>query len=331
MASALGALRRLVLAPSLTAVSFAGRGFDVPETAGSRRLEAVPQAVVCGFEWGIADRALADTERRLSLVDPEVRGFAYEGATMACVIRDTGPGRGGRTERLLTGGGRPHVFLNYIGIGFAMSRLPRPVWSKAVPTLTDPGLYPAMSWLAVDGYGFDLAYFHTRRWVDEQQVPRAYPWEGFSHYFPRAVDQGIGRALWFIHGGQVGRVGAAVRRFSALRQADLWSGVGLAAAFAGGCPAAELAALREEAGEYRGELGQGAVFAIKARHHSGYVPDHTHAAARSLAGLTVDDAVRLADDSEVPLRAGGRFPAYELWRRNVRDRLPQAVVPAQKK
>lgn len=36
------------------------------------------------------------------------------------------------------------------------------------------------------------AYFDTRRWVDEQRMPDAYPWQRAPEYFPRAVDQGIG-------------------------------------------------------------------------------------------------------------------------------------------
>jgi len=86
-------------------------------------------------------------------------------------------------------------------MGFAMARLPRPVWKKILPDLTGDPYYPVMSWLAVDGYGFDRAYFDTKRWVDEQRVPKPYPWAGAPDYFPRAVDQGIGRALWFICGG----------------------------------------------------------------------------------------------------------------------------------
>ncbi|WP_307792526.1 DUF1702 family protein [Streptomyces verrucosisporus] len=326
MVSVLGALRRAAMAPSLTEVSIAGRGFAVEATESTRRLDAVPQAVVCGFEWGIGDRDLADTERRLAMVEPEIRGFAYEGATMACVIRDAMGPRGRRTRDLMEGGGRPHVFLNYIGIGFAMARLPRPLWRKAVPPLTGPEHYPAMSWLAVDGYGFDRAYFDTSRWVDEQRMPRAYPWEGDCGYFRRAVDQGVGRALWFIHGGRVDRVCAAVRAFADHRRADLWSGVALAATFAGGNTPEGFAALRAEAGEDRQHAAQGSVFAAKARHHAGHVPDHTRAATRAFAGLDVEAAAKLADDCAVPRTGTGCLPAYELWRRNVRERLASAVV-----
>ncbi|GII65116.1 hypothetical protein Skr01_52010 [Sphaerisporangium krabiense] len=327
MPTLFGSLRRLLLTPSLAEVTFGERGFPVTPTDATRRLEAIPQAVICGFEWGIDARDQWEVERRLSLVDPEHRGFAYEGATMAFTVVDAmGGGRGHRTRDLLLGPGQPHIFLTYIGIGFAMARLPRPLWKKVMPDLSGSAYYPTMSWLAVDGYGFDRAYFETRRWVDEQRVPAAYPWEGSPDYFLRAVDQGIGRALWFIHGGQAADVAAHVRAFASHRQADLWGGVGLAATFAGGAEPEVLAILRAEAGEYRPEVAQGAVFAAKARDFAGFVPPHTEVATSVLAGLTVRGAVALADDAAVTAPASG-VPAYELWRRGVRARFVSEGSP----
>lgn len=321
MPTIIGSIRGLVLAPTLEEVSFAGRKFTVPPTAATDRLETVPQAVVCGFEWAIAATDLRDLNRRLRLVDEEQRGFAYEGATMAFTILDTI--RGQRTRQLLSGPGERHIFLAYIGIGFAMARLPRPLWKKVLPEL--PSRYhPTMSWLAVDGYGFDLAYFHTERWVRRQEIPAAYPWQGSSDYFPRAVDQGIGRALWFVHGADPARVAAAVRRFAEYRRADLWSGVGLAAAFAGGCPGEGLAALRESAGSYRPDLALGAVFAIKARTYADFVPPHTALAAQELTGLTVEGATALADSTEVEPSGTGPLPQYEIWRQRIRAHFGQS-------
>jgi len=317
-----GSVRRLVLTPSLAEVTFAERGFPVTASAATERLELIPQSVICGFEWEIDARDQWEVERRLSLVDPEHRGFAYEGATMAAAVLDAMGRRGRRTRDLLLGPGQPHIFLAYIGIGFAMARLPRPLWKKVLPDLTGSPYYPTMSWLAVDGYGFDRAYFDTRRWVDGQEVPKPYPWEGSPDYFLRAVDQGIGRALWFIHGGRVPGVAAAVGRFASHRQADLWSGVGLAATFAGGSGSDELAALRRAAAGYGAELALGAVFAIKARTYAGFVPAHTEIAAGALAGVSIDDAVALADSTAVRTTEGtagpGAVPAYELWRQNIR-------------
>jgi hypothetical protein len=320
MPSLLGALRRRLFAPSLASVGFAGREFPVTPTAATSRLEMVPQSVVCGFEWGIEDPPLWEIERRLSMMEPVFRGFGYEGATMASTLLDVMPGRRrDRTRDLLLGPGREHVFLAYIGIGFAMARLPRPLWKKVLPDLTGVPYHPTMSWLAVDGYGFDRAYFDTRRWVDEQYVPEPYPWAGAPEYFQRAVDQGIGRALWFIHGAVPAAVAAAVNRFPGGRRPDLWSGVGLAATFAGGCERAGLAALRESAGEYQDELAVGVVFALKARTYASFVPSHSRLAALILADLSVERALMIADGTVVDAGHAGPEPAYELWRQRIRD------------
>ncbi|MGX6602028.1 DUF1702 family protein [Micromonosporaceae bacterium Da 78-11] len=329
MSTVLGSLRRLALTPSFADVSFAGRGFPVPASAATRRLEAIPQAVICGFEWGIEVPGLDELVHRLELVDPLHRGFAYEGATMAYTVRDAmAAGRGTRTARLLSGPGVPHTFLTYIGIGFAMARLPRPLWRNVLPDLTGTPYFPTMSWLAVDGYGFDRAYFDAAKYVTDQRRPTAYPWQGRADYFPRAVDQGVGRALWFIHGGSPDAVGAAVRRFATTRQADLWSGVGLAATFAGGADAAGLSTLVRESGEFRGHLGQGSVFAAKARQFSGHVPVHSAEAVHVLTGLALPAAAALADDVSLSDPDGEGAPDYEIWRRQVRDRIPSGVLSA---
>jgi hypothetical protein len=206
-----------------------------------------------------------------------------------------------------------------------MARLPRQLWKKVVPDLSGTPFYPAISWLAVDGYAFDRAYFDTRRWVDKQIQPRPYPWAGYPAYFPRAVDQGIGRALWFIHGGRAADVAAAVRRFAEPRRADLWSGVGLAATFAGGCDPQELSELYETADSYRPEVGLGAVFAVKARHYAGFVPEHTVEAASAFGGLTIEEAVSIADRGTAVDAVEGPEPAYEIWRRRIRLELDPAA------
>ncbi|MEU7821735.1 DUF1702 family protein [Catellatospora sp. NPDC049133] len=328
MPTTLGALRSLAMTPSLASVGFAARGFPVEETAATRRLEAIPQAVVCGFEWAIDARTLWEVERRLDLVEPEMRGFAYEGATMAYTIRDAmAGGRGTRARDLLRGPAQPHVFLTYIGIGFAMARLPRPLWARVLPDLTGTPYYPTMSWLAVDGLGFDRAYFDTDRWVARRQRPRPYPWQGHAGYFPRAFDQGIGRALWFINGGRPGAVADAVERFEPDRHGDLWSGVGLAATFAGGCDCEELVALRRFAGSHVADLGQGAVFAAKARDFSGFVPVHTEQAAGILAGLPVAAASALADEVTSDGPDEQDLPRYETWRARLRAALSRRAAP----
>ncbi|WP_053614829.1 DUF1702 family protein [Nocardiopsis sp. NRRL B-16309] len=308
-----------LLAPPLAEVGFSRRGFPGHDSPAARGLEAIPQSVVCGFEWGMEAHDLHEARQRVETVDAALRGFAYEGTAMAFTVRDALPtGGSGWTRALMDGPARPHTLLAYIGIGFAMARLPRRLWKGVLPDLTDNPHHPTMSWLAVDGYGFDRAYFDTARWVHRAQTPRPYPWLGAPHYFHRAFDQGVGRALWFIHGARPEAVGDAVLDFAEERRPDLWSGVGLAAAFAGGADPEGLGRLLGAAGGLAPHAAQGAVFAAKARVLAGTVPGHTEVAMRALTGMDCARAAALADEHEVEPGDHGGVPAYEVWRAGVR-------------
>lgn len=330
----LGRTLAAVVTPPLRSATFAERGFPGRNAVGSTRLERIPHAVLCGFEWGLGSRDAWELERRLELVDVDERGFAYEGATMAAVILDlatpwrsrprTLGSRLTRTAAVMSGAGEAHTLLNLIGVGFAMAKLPRPLWSR-ISDLIPETTYPSSTrWLAVDGYGFDLAYFDTVTWIDRQVRPASYPWLDTPDYFLRAVDQGIGRALWFVCSGAVPDVSAAIGRFSADRQADLWSGLGLAATFAGGGTPESLRALVRQAREHTLHLCQGAAFAARARVDAGHVPAHTHAAASALTGRTTAALAALVQDS-LALGTGGAA-GWEQMRCRVRSDLT-AVGP----
>ena len=319
MSAVFGAFRKNALAPSLDDVTFARRGFPARPTPEARNLESIPQHVILGFEFGIEFGDRPDSLQRLDMVEREFRGFAYEGATMAFTLLDVMPGRRtDRTKKFLDGHAAPHLFLAYIGIGFAMSHLPRVLWSKVLPELRDERYHPTVSWLAVDGYGFDKAYFHTKKWIDEQSAPKPYPWQGMPDYFARAFDQGVGRALWFMQGADVAGVTEAVNAFAAHRHADLWSGVGLAAAYAGSGDAEALKTLRELSGRYHPEVAQGAVFAAKARAQADLVVPHTEISTQVLCDMTVEEAEGLTDEASSNFGKSARdVPNYEIWRNRV--------------
>ena len=63
------------------------------------------------------------------------------------------------------------------------------------------------------------------------------------------------------------------------------------------------------------------MFAAKARHFSGCIPEHTRIAMHALGNCTVEAASALADDVAVGAVDGDATPAYEVWRRNVRGRV----------
>jgi hypothetical protein len=107
----------------------------------------------------------------------------------------------------------------------------------------------------------------------------------------------------------------------------LWSGVGLASAYAGGVALAALAALHQAAGEFRPELAQGAAFAAKARQRAGNPAPPTESACRLICGMGADEAARVTDQTLEGLPADGELPAYEQWRQRIRDRFAAGDAP----
>ncbi|WP_176611558.1 DUF1702 family protein [Actinomadura sp. WMMB 499] len=270
------------------------------------RLEGVVGAFAAGY-----NAALAEREGPLDLcrMPQELRGFAYEGAAMSRTLLDLVTcSRGRRLDDLRTGPGRGYPHLIHVGAGWAYARLrlrPR-------PSGKDAGGLPR--WLAWDGWGFHNAYFRPGPVYRERRVERAARGE------VRPVrDQGAGRALWFHACADPERIEQIIGRFPGDRRADLWAGVGLAAAYTGVQPRPVLARLGEASGVHRGHLAQGAAFAAKAHVLSGEVPGRVGAAVAELCGTTADTAAEWTDTAlAVASARGGGVAAYQQWRAGVR-------------
>jgi hypothetical protein len=194
----------------------------------------------------------------------------------------------------------------HVGVGWMLARVP---WGmdKVMERLD-----PILKWLAIDGFGFHEAYFHFRRYEGHWRIPRR-----FTGYAPRAFDQGFGRCLWFVKGTSVERITETIRSFDPSRQGDLWSGAGLAGAYAGGVERDNLTRLRQSAGEHWPQLAQGAAFAAEARHKAGNLMPNTENACEILCGLSVQNTVDLVNEAFRALPGDGAVPAYEMWRERV--------------
>jgi len=227
-----------LLAPPASEVTFRQRGFYAGGSQARDHLEQIGCWFLAGLEYGMTVRGESDVAARLDTVPREYRGFAYEGASMALAILDGMlPAGGKRLDRFVVGPAAHQVYTAHVGAGWAMARLPRALQSRV--RLRDP----LLRWLTLDGYGFHEAYFRTPLVVAGQQPPRLLPgWRGAASSAAHVIDQGIGRALWFVCGTDTDRLADTIAGFSASRRPDLWSGVGLAAAYAGYRPMAGLAA-----------------------------------------------------------------------------------------
>jgi hypothetical protein len=261
----------------------------------------------------MAGRQLADIESSLETVEPAFRGFAYEGCTMAFAVRD-GIRPSGRhwVRDLLASRGANHVYMAYIGVGWAMARLPRLRWHAIQPH------DPLLRWLALDGYGFHQAYFRTQQYVWNQRQDRIPGWDP-AWYASRVADQGMGRALWFVNGADVQRVATTIEAFPQSRRGDLWSGAALASVYAGGADAGELSDMVRLAGPYRSYAAQGAAFAAKARLLAGLVTPGTELGVKVHCDMSVEEAAAVTDEAKDGLPSDeGETPRFEIWRERIR-------------
>ncbi|ACU75226.1 protein of unknown function DUF1702 [Catenulispora acidiphila DSM 44928] len=317
MAATWAALRRRILTPNPAQTQLDKRGFHEKNPQARERLETVGAMFLRGYAFAAEARTADDATHRLETdVPTDYRGFAYEGAGMGFAIRDTlRPARSALLPSFLEGGGRPHKYMIYVGVGWAMARLPRPLWRKATASTSDP----LLRWLVLDGYGFHQAYFHTRKYVDEHYQNPNFPWptDGPSAYANRVIDQGIGRAMWFVCGTDPYLLAERIATFPEERRADLFSGSGLAATYAGSVDRDELLAYRELAGDYLPQVGQASAFAAAARVQTGLVSAHTELATELLCGATPEQAERVCMGSMPAAGTTDSEPLYEVWRRNI--------------
>jgi enediyne biosynthesis protein E3 len=312
----LGKLRRSMLTPDISQTRVDVRGFEVTSAEARDRLESVGRYFLTGFGAAAEAPVATAAEGALEAVAKQYRGFAYEGAAMALAIRDGLPVGGRRhVEQFLTGVARHHVYMVYVGVGWAMARLPKFRWS----TLYSAD--PLLRWLILDGYGFHQAYFRTEKYVHQRYRDETCPWPGDPHapYARRVTDQGVGRATWFVCGADPERVANTFGRFEQDRRADLYSGAGLAATYAGGCGRQDLERFRDLAGPYRAQVAQGSVFAATARVRADLVMPHTEMATDVFCGMPPRETTKVADEALIELTDSAAEPAYEIWRRRISD------------
>lgn len=251
-----------------------------------------------------------ETEK-IEEIPHEQRPFGYEGAAAACTVLDLLTlTRGRRLHELLAGPAQHHRHAAYLGAGrgYALVRL-RPVWGAR-------RAHPLLRWLAVDGFGFQLALTRTDRLVGERTMP-----DLLTRAHCAVFDQGLGRLLWYHDGASPDDAATRIGGFPAPRRADLWSGVGFAATYTGGAEADELWWLTEHAGAdgFRAYLAQGCAFAVAARLRSGELPAQVARAVPILAGTDPEEAAAWTDQALIALgHEAHTHEDFQRWQSQIR-------------
>jgi hypothetical protein len=281
-------------------------------TAGPmrRRMEEIARSFSAGCHAALEEPRPGPLAARLARVEPELQGFAYEGAGVGLALLDAvTPWRRHCLRDFIAGAGSPQTYMLHVGSGWVLRRLP--VSQRRFLSRLDP----VLRWLAFDGLGFHDAFFHWRRIVERALPPRR-----ISGFALRAYDAGVGRRLWLVPGPEVSHVAPLVAAFPASRHGDLWTGVGEACAFAGGRDAAAIEEIREAAGPHSPRLALGASFAAEVRARAGIPSSHTDLACRLLCRMDAAAAAGEARESLANLPPDGEVPAFEVWRERLRER-----------
>lgn len=308
--SLLGQARRRFLGLSPAEASFAQRGFRASDDEARRRLEQIGIVFLSGYHAALEESEFGPLARRLAIVETDLQGFAFEGAAMGLGLLDCfTPWRKDRWRTFTEGLGQPHIYMMHVGLGWALARLRRSVTSHLAQ------LDPLLGWLAVDGYGFHEGYFSWPRYVEWQEIHTR-----LHGYALRVFDQGLGRSMWFVKGADVAAVVNAINAFPSARRDDLWSGVGLASAYAGGCDRAAIASLRAAAKGHLPSLAQGVAFAAKTRQRAANLNLHTENICRLICGHSAEETAAITDAALEDLREEGALPAFEVWRRRIRNK-----------
>jgi enediyne biosynthesis protein E3 len=276
------------------------RGFARTEPWKQARLESSGTAFIDGYRAAIRTGDAREASRTCEETPLPLRGFAFEGAAMGLSLLDLVTSmRPRRFTTLLETYADSHAYMVHVGAGWAIARCP---WGAATFL---PRLDPVWRWLTVDGIGFHAGFFHRAALYDRQRCPVLRRCE------PEAFDAGLGRALWFACGAQSDLAVRCVTAFDETRRAAIWSGVGLAVAYAGGADAEDLAALARDAGAHRPHVALGAAFAAKARQRAGNPAEHTDQACRVFCGLSASGAADLTDQCREGLAiARDTFPQW---------------------
>jgi hypothetical protein len=282
--------------------SFGTRKFYIHDPSRQQALEFTGKTFIDGYNAALAADRPENLLQHIYTVAPDLRGFAVEGAAMGCAMADALLFRRRSLAKHLQMFEQDFSYLVHVGAGWALARVP---WRRtAILAMLDP----IHHWLAYDGWGFHDTFFHHPRVLSGwRRQPAAYA--------ARAYDQGVGRALWFVGGGSVAVATELLCRFPKSRRGDLWSGLGLAMAYAGPIDEADLCLARRNSGEESKHFGQGVAFACEARARARHIPAQTDMAARALTGSGAAELSALVRETRSHLSADiAGAPAYEIWR-----------------
>jgi enediyne biosynthesis protein E3 len=317
-----GKIRRFVFGLPLVNIENTWKNVPSVETSTRQKLRPPVIAFITGFNTALEVSLSELLVGQLEGLNDNCRGFGYEGAGMGLAVSDYARNKT-LVSNFLQGQGAKYPELIYVGVGCATAALKKDLVKKL------PQIEPMQRWWIPDGFGFFTGIYQWEDSVERQIVPAQ-----VKGYALRAFDRGLGRRMWFALSGESQTVAKAIVKFPESRQADLWSGIGLASTFAGGAERETLVKLKELAGDYASYVALGSTMAAKCRYTADNIVDYTNFACSILCGMTASQAGEIVTkviedinvDPQEPLNV--KQPAFETMRENVRSHFVKVSVDA---
>lgn len=201
----------------------------------------------------------------LESTDIEFRSIAYESASMSIALEDLKQGEQlTNWLQFLNEVASHHATQVHVGLGWAFSQ------TLKNPIVYLPELNPMMRYRVLDGYGYYEGIFRRRRSIINHLKLQVEDTIASS-----ALDQGIGRSIWYLNKGNIADAKAMIEGFAVERHKDLWRGLGIAIAYVGGCNEETLQEIFTKADSYKTQLTTGAVMALVSRDAAKYITADT--------------------------------------------------------
>ncbi len=227
-----------------------------------------------------------DWKRHVAELDSayvEFRSIAYESASMSIALEDLKQGEQlTNWFQFLNEAASAHATQVHVGLGWAFAQ------ALKNPITYLPELNPMMRYRVLDGYGYYEGIFRRRRSIINHLKLQVEDTVASS-----ALDQGIGRSIWYLNKGNINDAKAMIESFAVDRHKDLWRGLGIAIAYAGGCGEETLQEIFSKADSYKTQLATGAVMALFSRDSAKYISADTELACKVWCKQNAEEILEL--------------------------------------
>jgi len=232
----------------------------------------------------------------------EFRSIGYESASMSIALEDFKQGEQlTNWLQFLNEAASAHATQVHVGLGWAFAQ----ALKNPIDYLAE--LNPMMRYRVLDGYGYYEGIFRRRRSIINHLKLNVEDTVASS-----ALDQGIGRSIWYLNKGIIDDAKTMVEGFAVERHKDLWRGLGIAIAYVGGCDEETLQEIFSKADSYKTQLATGAVMALVSRDSAKYISTDTELACKVWCKQNAEQILELNYSIKSKLDLTGD-DAYAKW------------------